>query len=72
MLFRFAGILNVYIPEPEKVLSMTVFNATGQRMKEILNIQNNEAIDVSAYPTGHYILRMVTLDGVKAMPFVKQ
>jgi hypothetical protein len=41
-------------------------------MHELQNIRNNLSIDVSAYPTGQYILRVLGVDGVKAMPFVKQ
>ena len=66
-----SSVLNVYLPEPGKVLGLSIFNATGQRMREIRTVRNNESIDVSAYPTGQYILRVISADGVKAYPFVK-
>jgi hypothetical protein len=67
-----SSTLNVYLPDPAKVLGISIFNATGQRMREIRNLRNNEAVDLSAYPTGQYILRVLGVDGVKAYPFVKQ
>jgi hypothetical protein len=67
-----ANMLNLYIPEPEKVISMGLFNAAGQRMQERRNVVSNETIDVSAYPVGHYIIRLMSQSGVTTIPFIKQ
>jgi hypothetical protein len=67
-----SNILNITLPDPSKVVSISIFNATGQRIHEIRNSSNNQAINVSAFPTGHYILRIIGTEGVSAYPFVKE
>ncbi|MBU6158660.1 MAG: T9SS type A sorting domain-containing protein [Bacteroidetes bacterium] len=64
--------LNLTIPEPEKVNAVALYNAAGQFIKEFRGLRSSQTIDVSQYPAGHYLLRVLSHQGVLTIPFVKR
>ena len=64
--------LNLTILEPEKVNAVSLYNAAGQFLKEFRGLRSSQTIDVSQYPAGHYLLRILSQKGVVTIPFVKQ
>ncbi len=67
-----ASQLTIRIPEPEKVIQIELYNASGQQMKRINVIQSLMQIDLSHLPAGQYLLRLITNDGIESKTFIKQ
>ena len=56
--------LTVSIPETDQVVNVSIYNLTGQLVKEIqVSGNTNTIVDVAALPSGMYITRIVSADG---------
>ena len=60
-----SNIVTIAIDNPlpgDQIKSLIITDIKGTIIREIENVQSRTEIDVSAYPTGTYIITIITID----------
>lgn len=65
-------VLNVQSKTGAAIQSVAVYNMLGQLMRSVVQPKQSETLDVSALPTGNYLIRIVSDKGLSAAKIIKK
>lgn len=66
------NILTIRLPGAASVTELTISNSVGQVLRQLKRTADVLTVDLSAWPSGVYYVRLITADGMVVKPFVKE
>ena len=52
-------------------MQLVIFNTDGQTVKELQQVTSNRPVNLADWPSGYYVLKIITTSGISIQKFIK-